>query len=251
MIPSDFALQTDQLIHKTLLITGAAHGIGRAVSLACAKQGATVILLDKDIPATEKLYDAIVESGAPQPAIYPMDLNGATLDDYATLEETLTKNFGKLDGLIQNAANLGQLGPISQYDLQRWQEVMMVNFNAPLLLTRACLSLLKAADKASLLFTSDQVGRKAKAYWGAYGISKFALEGLMQTLAEELETNTAIRVNSLDPGPARTMLRSAAYPGEEPHSIPSPESVALPFVYLMSDQSQHLHGHRLTGQDMI
>lgn len=248
MIPSDFTADAATLNNKTILVTGAANGIGRAVSLAYAKHGATVILLDKDVPRLESLYDLIQENGCPQAAIYPMDLVGATLDDYATLEDTIFKNFQKLDGLLHNAAILGQLGMISDYDLVQWQNVMMVNFNAPLLLTRACLPLLKKADSASMIFTSDDVGRHAKAYWGAYGISKFALEGLMQTLAEELETNTAVRVNSLNPGPIQTMLRSAAFPGEDPDTIPPAENILTPYLYLMSDASQTIHGQSLNAQ---
>lgn len=244
----DYSAPKDLLKGKIILITGAAGGIGRAAALAFAEHGATVIILDKNIPALESLYDQIKQAGHPEAAIYPMDLSGASVKDYETLEGTLAKNFGKLDGLLHNAAILGSLTSIDNYDLQQWQQVMAVNFNAPLMLTRACLSLLKASDSASLLFTSDTVGRQAKAYWGAYGISKFATEGLMQTLAEELETNTSIRVNSLDPGPIRTLLRSAAYPAEEPDKNPLAETIMSNYLYLMGDDSLSLNGKMLSAQ---
>lgn len=233
---------------KIILVTGAAHGIGRAVSRCFADFGATVILLDKDVPALESLYDQIQANGSPEPAIYPMDLAGAVLSDYETLETVLRKNFSRLDGLLHNAAILGNLSSIANYDLAQWQQVMTVNFNAPLLLTRSCLSLLRASANASLLYTSDSVGRNGKAYWGAYGISKFAVEGLMQILSEELETNTAIRVNSIDPGPIRSMLRSAAYPGEDPLSCPPPETIVQSYLYLMGDTSIGHNGVAFTAQ---
>jgi NAD(P)-dependent dehydrogenase (short-subunit alcohol dehydrogenase family) len=178
-----------------------------------------------------------------------MDLSGASVGDYETLETTLEKNFGKLDGLLHNAAILGNLTSISNYDLKQWQEVMTVNFNAPLMITRACLSQLKASDSASVIFTSDTVGRQGKAYWGAYGISKFATEGLMQILAEELETNTSIRVNSLDPGPIRTLMRSSAYPAEDPDHCQLPESIMQSYLYLMGSDSQSLNGQALSSQE--
>ncbi|MFK8067505.1 MAG: YciK family oxidoreductase [Gammaproteobacteria bacterium] len=245
---ADYTAKKNLLKDKSILVTGAAGGIGRAAARAFAEHGATVIILDKNIPALKLLYDQIKQDDLPEAAIYPMDLAGASVKDYETLEETLAKNFGKLDGLLHNAAILGSLSSISSYDLQQWQQVMTVNFNAPLLLTRACLSQLKASNSASVIFTSDTVGRKAKAYWGAYGISKFATEGLMQTLAEELDTNTSIRVNSIDPGPIKTLLRSAAYPGENPDQNPLPETIMDKYLYLMGDESQSINGQKLSAQ---
>jgi len=233
---------------KIILVTGAAGGIGRVAARTFAASGATVIILDKNVPGLEALYDEIKQDGSPEAAIYPMDLAGASVSDYETLESTLEKNFGKLDGLLHNASILGNLTSISNYDLKQWQEVMTVNFNAPLLLTRACLSLLRISDSASIVFTSDTVGRQGKAYWGAYGVSKFATEGLMQILAEELETNTTIRVNSLDPGPVRTLMRSSAYPAEKPDHCPLPESIMPSYLYLMGRDSQTLNGQVLAAQ---
>lgn len=246
MILPDYLPQSGLLNDRIILVTGAAHGIGRAVSRCLADYGATVVLLDKDVPALETLYDQIQADGSPEPAIYPMDLAGASLSDFETLESVLRKNFNRLDGLLHNAAILGNLASIATYDLTQWQQVMTVNFNAPLLLTRSCLTLLKASTNASLLFTSDTVGRTGKAYWGAYGISKFALEGLMQILAQELETNTSIRVNSIDPGPIRTTLRSAAYPGEDPLSCPLPVTITHSYLYLMGDASIGQNGVAFT-----
>ena len=248
MKPADYSAPENLLKDKIILVTGAAGGIGRVAARSFAASGATVIILDKNVPALEVLYDEIKQDGSPEAAIYPMDLAGASVSDFETLETTLKKNFGKLDGLLHNAAILGSLTSVSNYDLKQWQEVMTVNFNAPMLLTRACLSLLKASDSASVIFTSDTVGRKGKAYWGAYGVSKFATEGLMQILAEELEANTPIRVNSLDPGPVRTLLRSSAYPAEDPESCPIPEAIMDSYLYLMGKDSQDQNGQIFSAQ---
>ena len=245
---ADYSAPENLLKDKIILVTGAAGGIGRVTARTFAASGATVIILDKNVPALEALYDEIKQDGSPEAAIYPMDLAGASVSDFETLETTLKKNFGKLDGLLHNAAILGSLTSVSNYDLKQWQEVMTVNFNAPMLLTRACLSLLKASDSASVIFTSDTVGRKGKAYWGAYGVSKFATEGLMQILAEELEANTPIRVNSLDPGPVRTLLRSSAYPAEDPESCPIPEAIMDSYLYLMGKDSQDQNGQIFSAQ---
>ncbi len=248
MKPTEYIAPKTLLQDKIVLVTGAAGGIGRTAARTYAAHGATVIILDKNIPALEALFDEIKQDGSPEAAIYPMDLSGATVSDYETLETTLEKNFGKLDGLLHNAAILGNLTPISNYNLEQWQKVMTVNFNAPLLLTRACLSLLKKSDSSSIIFTSDRVGRVGKAYWGAYGVSKFATEGLMQTLADELEKNTPIRVNSLDPGPVRTLLRSSAYPAEEPEECPLPEKIMNTYLYLMGKDSDTLNGQAISAQ---
>ncbi len=245
---SDYSAPADLLANRIILVTGAASGIGRTAARTFAAHGATVIILDKNVPGLESLYDEIGQDGSPEAAIYPMDLAGATLEDYNILEETLCKNFERLDGLLHNAAILGHLASISNADLKEWHQVMTVNFNAPLVLTRACLPLLKASTSASILFTSDSVGRQGKAYWGAYSISKFATEGLMQILADELEVNTSIRVNSLDPGPVRTQLRAMAYPGEDENKWPLPETIMASYLYLMGKDSLEVNGRALSAQ---
>ena len=144
-------------------------------------------------------------------------------DDYTQLAATLADEFGQLDGLIHNAAQLGALVPFANYDNELWFQNLQANLNAPYLLTTACLGLLNASKDASIVFVSDAVGRKGKAYWGAYGVSKAGMEIFMQILAEELESNTPIRVNSLDPGPVQTALRRSAYPAEDSSQLRSPQ----------------------------
>lgn len=241
--PSEKLLQD-----RILLITGAAAGIGRALSLASAARGATVVLLDQQVRGLESVYDAIVAAGGPEPAIYPLDLKGATADDYHTLAATLDREFGRLDGLVHNAALLGALTPLTHYDDELWYQVMQTNLNAPYHLTRACLDLLTRAGDAAIVFTSDAVGRRGKAYWGAYGIAKAGLENMMQILADELETNTRVRVNSFDPGPVRTALRLIAYPAEDRSRLRTPEEVIDPLLYLLGPDSRGISGQQFAMQ---
>src|SRR5690606_32860937 len=151
-----------------------------------ARYGATVILVGRTINKLEQVYDEIEAAGGPQPAIYPINLAGAALRDYETLNDPLEKEFGRLDGLLHTAGILGDRTPIAQYDPDLWNKVLQVNLTAPFLMTKALLPVLHKSEDASILLTSSGVGRKGKAYWGAYAVSKFGTEGLMQVLADEL-----------------------------------------------------------------
>lgn len=233
------------LNNKTILITGAGDGIGKAVSLECAKRGATVILLGKTIKKLEQVYDEIKASGAPEAAIYPMDLAGASADDYTNLSDTIDKEFGKLDGLLNNAGWLGASTPIEHYDSELWQKVLQVNLTAPFLLTRACLPVLKKSVSASIVFTAD---KKQSAFWGAYGAAKSGLVTFMQILAEEL-ASTNICVNAFDPGPVRTNLRTRAFPAEDVSTLKKPGDVSKPFVYLLNGDCDSVTGKIFTLED--
>jgi NAD(P)-dependent dehydrogenase (short-subunit alcohol dehydrogenase family) len=245
-IPEGWTAAPDLLKNRTILVTGAANGIGRALVSAVAARGASTILLDKDVHGLEQAYDEIVAEGHPEPALYPLDLQGATADDYATLATTLEKEYSGLDGLVHNAAQLGALVPLANFENEMWFQTLQVNLNAPYLLTMACLGLMNMSADASIIFSSDTTGRQGKAYWGAYGVSKAGLEGFMQILADELEANTPIRVNSIDPGPVRTGLRRLAYPGEDAATLNAPEDVVDPFLYLLGPGSKGITGQQFT-----
>ncbi len=234
----------DLLKERVILVTGAGNGIGRAAARAYAAQGATVVLLGRTLRCLEETYDLIEEAGGPQPALIPLNLERATEDEIKAVAMTIGQTFGRLDGILHNAARLALMSRIDDYDYPTWNRVLQVNLTAPFLITQACLPLLRQADEASLIFTSDRVGRKGKAYWGAYGVSKFAIEGLMQTLAEELE-NSNIRVNSIAPCPTRTALRADAFPGEDPNSLPHPEALMGSYLYLMGPESADVNGQAL------
>jgi len=243
-IPDDWQPRQDLLKERIILVTGAGNGIGAAVAQSYAQYGATVILLDKVTRNLEQVYDIIESASGVQPAIYPMNLEGASEKDYLDLAATIEREFGRLDGLLHNAAMLGALIPITHFEAELWYRILQVNLNAPFLMTHACLNLLQHSDDASILFSSDEVGRQGKAYWGAYGVSKAGIENLMQLLADEMEANTSVRVNSFDPGPVATAFRSLAYPGENPQRLAKPKDVLRPHLYLMGPDSKGITGEQ-------
>ncbi|WP_019530445.1 YciK family oxidoreductase [Dasania marina] len=233
---------------RIILVTGAGAGIGRSAALSFAHHGATVILLGKTIAKLEAVYDEIEQAGYPQPAIYPLDLKGATMSDYQDMHDSLAQNFGRLDGLLHNASVLGDRKPIAQSNVDIWQEVMQVNVNAEFMLTKALLPLLEASDSASLIFTSSGVGQQGRAYWGPYAVSKFATMGLMQVLADELANTSNIRVNAINPGATNTDMRRSAYPAEQPTNNPEPEAIMPSYLYLMGADSAELNGQIINAQ---
>jgi NAD(P)-dependent dehydrogenase (short-subunit alcohol dehydrogenase family) len=248
---SDASSTQNQLQGKTILITGAGDGIGRAVAMACARHGATVILTGRTQKKLEKVYDLIMAEHLPEPVIHPMDLATATNEDYELLGQTIIEQFGQLDGLLHNASVLGLLGPVQYFAPESLSKIMQVNVNAAFLMTRALLPALLISDNARIIFTSSSVGRAGRAYWGAYSVSKFATEGLMQVLADELTNTSSIRVNSINPGATRTDMRASAFPAENPATLPTPESLTPAYIYLLSKHSQHLHGQALDIRKML
>lgn len=240
-----YAPECDLLAGRNILVTGAGDGIGRALAIGFARYGATVILLGRKVKKLEAVYDEIEKAGYPQPAIYPLDLEKAPVAAFDQLGQVLSENFSTLDGLVQNAAIMGQHSPILSMDSDIWQQVMQVNLTAPYLITRSCYPLLKAANNASLIFTSDKVASQGRAFWGAYAVAKAGLDNLMQIIADEWENMTDIRVNSLDPGPVQTWLRRQIFPGEEIDLLPTPEDTLLPFLYLIDGQGHAVRGKRL------
>jgi NAD(P)-dependent dehydrogenase (short-subunit alcohol dehydrogenase family) len=243
---AQYAAPGDLLRERVIIVTGAANGIGRAAAAACAAHGATVVLLDKALPQLETLHDEIVAKGQPQPAIYPLNLEGAGTRDYENLRLTIATEFGRLDALLHCAAMLGDLTPIRHYDTELWARVMQVNINASFLLTQACLPLMDEAVQPVIVYLSAATGRRGRANWGAYTASKFAQEGLMQVLADELEGR--VLVCSLDPGGVRTTLRAAAFPAEDPLSLITPEELIPVFLYLLGPEGQGLHGQAVNAQ---
>lgn len=234
-----------------VLVTGAGEGIGKAVAIAAAGAGATVILLGRTQAKLEAVYDQIVAASCPEPVIHPLDLATATQEDYDLLGRSILEQFGHLDVLLHNASVLGLLGPLQFASPESWMKVMQVNVNAQFLMTRALLPALLNAESGRILFTSSSVGRKGRAYWGGYAVSKFATEGMMQVLADELAATSGIRVNSINPGATRTEMRAAAYPAENPATLPTPESLIPAYLYLMSAASANIHGQALDARTLL
>ncbi|UZE94917.1 YciK family oxidoreductase [Alkalimarinus alittae] len=245
----DYQAPKDLLEGKVILVTGAGSGIGQAAAKAYAAHGATVILLGRTIKKLEDVYDEIEAAGHPQAAIYPMNLEGAVAKDYDDMAATIQKEFGRLDGILHNAALLGSITPIEQYDPNEWTKLMQVNLNAPFMMTQALISLLRESEDASIIFTSSSVGRKGRAYWGAYSVSKFGVEGLMQVLADELDDeHNNVRVNSINPGATRTNMRAHAFPAENPTHNPLPEDIMGIYLYLMGNESTGKTGQAFDAQ---
>jgi len=232
----------DLLAGRVILVTGAGDGLGRAAALAYAQHGARVILLGRTQQKLEAVYDEIRAVQLAEPLLMPLDLAKAGLREFEQIAGAIENEFGRLDGLLHSAATLGTLTPLAQFDLETWQKVMQVNFNAAYLLTRACLGVLVNSPDASVIFTTSDVARRGRAYWGAYAAAGAALENLAQVWADELSTNTRIRLNTLDPGTVRSALRARAYPGENPLTLPAPEDVMSLYLYLMGPDSQGITG---------
>jgi NAD(P)-dependent dehydrogenase (short-subunit alcohol dehydrogenase family) len=246
--PRTHVARPDELAGRVIAITGASSGIGRAVALACAKFGATVILIGRNARKLETVHGEIEAAGGPEPTIAVLDLEKAVASDYDQLASAVSERFGRLDGLLHNAGLLGTLSPIEHYDVPTWCRVMHVNVTAAFALTQVLIPALKQSQDASVLFTSSSVGRRGRAYWGAYAVSKFATEGFMQILASEVENITSIRVNSLNPGRARTMMRRQAYPAEDINTLPLPETLTGPYIALLGPASRGITGETFDAQ---
>jgi NAD(P)-dependent dehydrogenase (short-subunit alcohol dehydrogenase family) len=231
-----------ELAGRVIAVTGAGDGIGRAVALACAEHGAEVVLIGRTAEKLQAVHATIADAGAAAASIAVLDLERALARDYDELAAAILERYARLDGLVHNAAILGMLAPIEHYDVPTWCRVLHVNLTAAFALTQVLLPHLKASRDASVLFTTSAVGRHARAYWGAYAISKFGIEGLTQMLAAELENVSAIRVNALNPGRARTRMRRQAYPAEELESLPLPATLTRPYVALLGPASRGVTG---------
>ena len=243
----DYQIKENCLSGKNILVTGAGDGIGRQAALRFAQLGATVILLGKTVKKLEAVYDEIMVQGCKEPAIIPLDLKGATKQNYIDMSATIAQQFSQLDGLLLNASMLGELSPFTQIHEQIFNEVMKVNVTAQYLIAQALIPTLLLAENASMVFTSSGVGNQGKAFWGPYSISKFATEGMMQVIADEYE-NTSLRTNAINPGATKTNMRASAFPAEDKNTLATPADIMPLYVYLMSDDSLKVNGQTLKAQ---
>lgn len=244
----NYSARPDLLKDRVILVTGAGRGIGAAAARTYAAHGATVLLLGRTESNLSAVYDEIEAAGHPQPVVIPFDLETALPHQYDELAAMIEAEFGRLDGVLHNASIIGPRTPIEQLTGEQFMQVMHVNVNATFMLTTALLPLLKLSGDASIAFTSSSVGRKGRAYWGAYGVSKFATEGLMQTLADEIDGLGSLRANSINPGATRTDMRAQAYPAEDPTNNPTPEEIMPVYLYLMGPDSKGINGQALDAQ---
>jgi len=237
----------DLLDNKVILVTGSSDGIGEEIAKTYAEFGATVILHGRNVERLEKVYDGIIKAGHATPAIVPLDLSKATAHDYQKLSETIEKEFGQLDGIVHNAAMISELAPIEFTDPANWFDLMQVNINAVYLLTHSCLPLLKSSNNASIITTSSSVGKTGRAYWGPYAVSKFAVEGFTQVLADELE-KTNVRINAINPGATQTKMRATAFPAEDKDELTKPAELMPSYLYLMGNESLEINGASINAQ---
>lgn len=224
---------------RVILITGASRGIGKAVAMECARLGATLLLVAKDLIRLERTYDEILPLAAAQPAILNIDLEKANADDYQNIAQSIATEYGHLDGLFHNAARVGGLTPLQHIDITTWSQLITLHLHAPFLLSRACIPLLKKSTDPTILFSVDETN---KAYWGAYGVSKYGQISLLKILAEELDGDQKIRVNGVHPGPVRTDLRTHNYPGINPQEFIAADNVTAPFIYFLGPDSAGVTG---------
>ena len=233
---------------RVILITGASDGIGAALAKRCAQLGAEVILNGRSKTKLSAVYDSIVSQGGPTPTMLPLDFKRAKVDDYQQLAEVVGAEFGRLDGVAHIAGILGDMSPIEHYRPMTWHDVIHINLSAVFLLTQACIPLLRESDDPAVVFASSSVGRKARAHWGAYAVSKFGVEALMQVFADEHQSTPGIRANSVNPGATRTDMRAAAYPAEDCDTLLAPEDVLAPFVYCLGPDSKTTTGQQFDAQ---
>ena len=243
MPPSDGLLDG-----RIIAVTGASDGIGRAVALAAARRGAQVILIGRSARKLEAVRNAIVADHGEVATIALLDLEKAVASDYDRWAAAVLEHYGRLDGLVHCAGVLGTLTPIEHYDVPQWCRVLHINVTAAFVLTQVLLPALRLSADASVVFTSSGVGRQGRAYWGAYAVSKFAVEGLAQVLAAETSGQTNVRVNVLNPGPVRTLMRRQAFPSEDVDALTTPDTVAQHYLWLLGPNSRAITGESLDCQ---
>lgn len=233
---------------RVILVTGASGGLGKALALACAGRGATVVLHGRVVRKLEAVYDEIVATGHPQPTILPLDFATASADDFGQIAGAVRAQLGRLDGLVHTAAFLGSLGPIEHQSFDAWQKVLRVNLAAAMALTRSLLPLLAAAPDATVVFTLDDRGLDPRAYWGAYAAAKAGLSALAAILADEWEDRANLRIHAVVPGPMRSPLRALTHPGEDRSTLPLPDALVPLYLHLLGPRPKAESGTRIDGK---
>lgn len=241
--------RADELAGRVIAVTGATRGIGQAVALGCASYGASVILLGRN-PARLEVVQGEIEAAGGESTLAVLDLERAVASDYDAVAAGILARYGRLDGLLHNAALLGAMSPIEHYDVPTWCRVMHVNVTAAFALTQVLLGALRRSEDAAVLFTSSSVGREGRAFWGAYAVSNFAIEGLTQVLAAETAHVSAIRVNALNPGATRTAMRQQAFPAENAGELPAPQDLLPVYVALLGPASRGITGRSFEAQPL-
>jgi NAD(P)-dependent dehydrogenase (short-subunit alcohol dehydrogenase family) len=228
---------------KVIMITGASRGLGRALTLAYAEEGANLVITSRSAESLEPVAEETKGMEVEVLAI-PADISRST--HIERLVDAAVERFGRIEVLINNAGLLGPRVPIVEYPEDEWRKVLEANLTGPFLLTKAVIPYMPKGG--SIINITSGVSIEGRPRWGAYSVSKFGLEGLTQVLAAELEEHR-IRVNSVDPGSMRTEMRAAAYPDEDPTTLTTPEENTYVFLYLASDESRNVTGERFKAKE--
>ena len=226
------------ILNKSILITGSSDGIGKSLAIEFSKLGANIILLGRNSEKLDAVYDLLDHSRVSQKLLI-LEADLALLSNEAAQEIfiAISQEFEVLDGIIQNAAVLGTMSSLEDYDLSSWDEVMKVNLRAPFILTKTLKVMLENASLPRLIFTSSGVANKGRSFWGAYSVSKFGIKGLAEIFKDELEATTKIKVFNFDPGKTRTNMRAAAYPAEDPNTLKSPTELIDCYLWFFQEES--------------
>lgn len=243
----DYQPKSNLLTDRIILVTGASDGIGREAAITYARYGAHVLLLGRNPEKLQAVIDEIAALGLPPARKFMLDLESATPAGCQQLATEIANQVPYLNGVLHNAGILGNIAVMEQQDPVVWQQVMRVNIDATFFLTQALLPLLLRSNNASLVFTTSSVGRKGRATWGAYSVSKFATEGMMQVLAEEHDCQQ-LRVNCINPGGTRTKMRANAFPYEDAARLKTPAEIMPLYLYLMGDDSKNKTGISFDAQ---
>lgn len=239
--------QRHLLKDRIILVTGASDGIGREAALTYARYNASVILLGRNDEKLRAVAQEIEREGGLPARWFTLDLLTCTPQACQQLAQQISMHYPRLDGVLHNAGLLGDICPMDEQKPEVWQQVMQVNVNGTFMLTQALLPLLLRSDAGSLVFTSSSVGRQGRANWGAYAVSKFATEGMMQVLADEYQSRH-LRVNCINPGGTRTGMRASAFPTEDPLKLKTPADIMPVYLWLMGDDSRRKTGMTFDAQ---
>jgi NAD(P)-dependent dehydrogenase (short-subunit alcohol dehydrogenase family) len=224
--------------NKVILITGANKGIGKTLSLEFSKMGVNIVLLGRNEESLDSLYDEIITTTSTKPLIIKCDLSDIDNKSAKQINDEIMGVYGRLDGVIFNAAKLGKMSTIEDYEEDIWKEVFNINLHSAFIISKEILPALKAAPNGRIIFTSSGVAEVGKAFWGAYSASKFAVKGLAEILRDELDTTSNIKVFNYDPGKTRTSMRALAYPAENPQDLKEPKVLFNDYLWFFSDESQ-------------
>ena len=232
------------LSKKTILITGATDGIGKALAIEFSKLGANIILLGRDSSKLDTVYDQLEHSYKSQKhLILEVDLALLNNESVHEIARVINDEYEALDGIINNAAILGTMTTLKDYELSRWDEVININLRAPFLLSRTLIPALENSRMPRIIFTSSGVADVGRAFWGAYSVSKFGLKGLAEIFANELETTSSIKVFNFDPGSTQTKMRASARPAEDPNTLKTPNELLECYLWFFSEDSSESNNH--------